>query len=439
MAVYDPQKDPAAVQMPAGYAPIYEMGTDFLFTSAETEILRSLAARVAEAAARPDMKKKADLWTRHNDLKTDTPLVFIDPEYGWNELVPPGTLGCMDPLARTWEMYLRKLIYWADVLKDDRVITGDFDVPFSFQDTGWGISEQKTGEKQGNAYHIEAVLEDFKADFEKLHHPEIIIQREESDAVMELAHAVFDGILRVRRKHAWWWTLGLGWDYVFLRGMENYMCDFLVEPEWTRRLLDFLCEGKLKMLDFLQENHLLTRNTGATYVGSGGFGFTNALPSEEENSCGVKLSEMWGFCDAQETAQMSPAFYGEFLLPLHQKILGRFGLSCYGCCEGYESKWEYVKQLPNLRRVSVSPWAKWETVPENLGKDYIASVKPNPSPLAERAMDEEAVRRDCREAAEKTKGGICEFIMKDNHTLGNNPDNATRWTQIMREEIDRVY
>jgi hypothetical protein len=217
--------------------------------------------------------------------------------------------------------------------------------------------------------------------------------------------------------------------------MENYMCDFLVEPEWTKRLLEFFCEGKLKML----ENHLLARNTGATYVGSGGFGFTNGLPLEKENAGDVKLSEMWGFCDAQETAQMSPAFYGEFLLPLHQKILGRFGLSCYGCCEGYESKWKYIKQLPNLRRVSVSPWARWETVPENLGKNYIASVKPNPSPLAVSAMDEEAVRADCRDAVEKTRGGICEFIMKDNHTLGNNPDNAIGWVRIMREEIDRVY
>jgi hypothetical protein len=54
-------------------------------------------------------------------------------------------------------------------------------------------------------------------------------------------------------------------------------------------------------------------------------------------------------------------------------------------------------------------------------------------------LDEDVVRRDCRRAAEQTKGGICEFIMKDNHTLGNNPKNAPRWVEIMRQEIDRVY
>jgi hypothetical protein len=54
-------------------------------------------------------------------------------------------------------------------------------------------------------------------------------------------------------------------------------------------------------------------------------------------------------------------------------------------------------------------------------------------------LNEEVVRADCRKAVEQTKGGICEFIMKDNHTLGGNPRNAVRWVEIMREEIDRVY
>jgi hypothetical protein len=29
--------------------------------------------------------------------------------------------------------------------------------------------------------------------------------------------------------------------------------------------------------------------------------------------------------------------------------------------------------------------------------------------------------------------------MKDNNTLGRNPRHATRWVEIMREEIDRAY
>ena len=29
--------------------------------------------------------------------------------------------------------------------------------------------------------------------------------------------------------------------------------------------------------------------------------------------------------------------------------------------------------------------------------------------------------------------------MKDNHTLGRTPQNASRWVQIAREEVARVY
>ena len=78
-------------------------------------------------------------------------------------------------------------------------------------------------------------------------------------------------------------------------------------------------------------------------------------------------------------------------------------------------------------------------MPDYLGKDYIASVKLKPTPLAMPDMNEEYVRKKCRRAVEETYGGICEFIMKDNHTIGNNPNNLIRWTQIMREEIERKY
>ena len=66
-------------------------------------------------------------------------------------------------------------------------------------------------------------------------------------------------------------------------------------------------------------------------------------------------------------------------------------------------------------------------------------MKLKPTPLAMPDMNEEYVRKECRRAVEETYGGICEFIMKDNHTIGNNPNNLIRWTQIMREEIERKY
>lgn len=437
MALIEHKKDPATEQTAAGYPEVKAMGTSFHFKEGEIEVLRKLAHQVAEIAERPEMKVKARIWKLHNDLKTDQPLVFIDPENGWNECIPVSILQCEDPLARVWEMAIRKQIYWADVMKDDKVIEPYFDVPYSYSDTGWGVALGKIGGEDGGSYIVKQAIEDYEADFEKIHHPQLIIDWKESDILMELAHVVFDGILQVRRKNTWWWTLGLCWDYVNLRGMEDFMCDFIAEPEWVERMLDLLCEGKLRMLDFLEENGLLAQNTEGTYVGSGGFGFTDQIPQKKDGI--VTTKDMWGFCESQETASVNPDFYGEFILPRHSKILERFALNCYGCCEPFNPRWKYVKRLPNLRRVSVSPWADWSSVPELLGKNYIASVKPSPTPLSMPDMNEETVRKDCRKAVEETKGGICEFIMKDNHTLGKSPRNASRWVEIMREEIARIY
>jgi hypothetical protein len=33
---------------------------------------------------------------------------------------------------------------------------------------------------------------------------------------------------------------------------------------------------------------------------------------------------------------------------------------------------------------------------------------------------------------------VLELIMKDNHTLGGNPQNLVEWVRIFREEIDRA-
>lgn len=438
MSLVLPNKDPATLQTASGYPEIKTMGTSFVFSSEEKEVLRALGKQVAEIAERPDMAEKAKLWTAHNDLKTDTPLVFIDPENGWNEIIKAETLKCTDPLARVWEMALRKQIYWADGMKDDKVVEAVFDVPYSYCDTGWGVELSKIGGEGGGSYIVKQVIEDYEKDFEKLHHPQFVIDVVESARVLELAHVVFDGILTVRRKGTWWWTLGMSIDYIGLRGLEDFMVDLIAEPEWVHRTMNLLCEGKLAMLDYLEQNELLPDNTGATYVGSGGFGFTDELP-KSDNPGKIRTMDMWGFCDSQETVACSPDMYNEFMFPYHNRILQRFGLSCYGCCEGYNTRWKYVKNLPNLRRVSVSPWADWSTVPEYLGKNYIASVKPSPTPLASPVADEANVRADARRVVEQTKGGIVEFIMKDNHTLGGNPRNATRWVEIMREEIDRVY
>lgn len=134
---------------------------------------------------------------------------------------------------------------------------------------------------------------------------------------------------------------------------------------------------------------------------------------------------------------ISEDMFAEFVFPYQLEIAKRFGLNCYGCCEPLNGRWNTVKQIPNLRRVSVSPWADLDLMAEMLGKDYVLSYKPNPSALAMPAVNEADIRAGLRHAREVAGKNNChlEVIMKDNSTLGKDAGRAARWCRIAREEL----
>lgn len=88
----------------------------------DRDVLRTLAGRVGELASRDVEGEKRELWRGLNDLEAARPVVFCDPENGWNEIFPESTFSCEGSLARRWEMVLKKDIFWAEQMKDDKVV-----------------------------------------------------------------------------------------------------------------------------------------------------------------------------------------------------------------------------------------------------------------------------------------------------------------------------
>ncbi|MEI8094571.1 MAG: hypothetical protein WCG80_10180 [Spirochaetales bacterium] len=422
----------------AGTGSSHGTPTDYRIPPSDRVILRALATRVAELASRPEEDRKRKLWTAHNDLKSTEPVVFCDPENGWGEILPSEALICENELARVWEHGLRKEIFWALEMKDDRVIEPWFTVGYHYADSGWGYDLKKIGGEHGGSYVWEIPIQDWETDFERLKFPEITIDEVNTQRTLNLAEEVFSGILPVRLKGQWWWTLGLTWDFINLRGLENFMFDLYDNPDWVHKTLSLLSQGTLRKLDFLESRGLLPLNTEGTYVGSGGFGWTEQLPAPGFDPQQVRTRDMWGFCESQETVGVSAEMFEEFVLPYQLPILERFGLNCYGCCEPLDVRWEAVKKVPRLRRVSTSPWADRPRMAGLLGKDYILSLKPSPAPLAVPHLDEALVRQTIRDDLVATRGCVVEYIMKDNNTLGGNPRNATRWVELVREEMARL-
>jgi len=416
--------------------------SELRFPEEDKKILRELGKQVAEIAARPIMDERIKLWIKHNKLEKTRPLVLCDPENGWNELITDDQVTCKNSIAQHWENYLRKLIFWGNEMNDDFIVEAKFPVPHVYKEKLWGVagskkkgSEKKTKE-DGGSYHIETILEDY-SQIKDITKPSFDIDYKATDIMLEQAKEIFDGYLDVSLNTVWYWSVGLTDEFTFLRGMDKLFYDFYDEPEGVHAVMQLLYEGTMEKLDFLEENNLLSLNNDSSYVGSGGIGYIDTLPAEDFSGK-VRTKDMWALSESQVTIGVSPEMFAEFIFPYQKKIMERFGLTCYGCCEPMDQRIDIVKQVKNLRRVSVSPWANKEIMSDKLKHDYIYSLKPTPAHLAVPNMDEELVRKEIREALRITRDNCVEIIMKDNHTFANNPNNIKNWVRIVREEIESM-
>jgi len=420
------------------------IGVDITISPSDREILRPLAAKVAELAARPIEDEKRDLWYRHNALQATRPLIFCDLENGWGEVFPPSAIQCEGELARQWELVLRKEVFWGAELLDDTVIKPYFNVPYvhnafvAFGTEGdWGLEPRLVGGDWGGtkAYTWEAPVKTYE-DIDKLRIPKIIVDRVATDHLVEVGEETFGDLLPVHVNTRWIPSLGMTRILALLRGLEQIMYDMIDNPNLIHRLMAFLSDAYMAMLDCLEDNHLLNLNNDGTYVGQGGFGWTKELPQPDFEGM-VRLCDIWGNSESQETVGISPEMFAEFVFPYQLRLLERFGLNCYGCCEPLDKRWHVVEKIPRLRRVSVSQWADWADMAEKLGDRYIYSMKPSPTDLAMTTFDEERIRAELRKTLQITRDCRVEVIMKDNHTIGNDPSRAVRWVRIAREEAER--
>ena len=102
----------------------------------------------------------------------------------------------------------------------------------------------------------------------------------------------------------------------------------------------------------MEELNLLSLNDDNIRTLSGGYGYTDKLPGEDFDPEHVRTRNLWG-------------------------------LTYYGCCEPLDGRMDLIRQIPNLRKVSISPWINVDRAVREVGSDYVFSYKPNPVILAE--------------------------------------------------------
>jgi hypothetical protein len=134
---------------------------------------------------------------------------------------------------------------------------------------------------------------------------------------------------------------------------------------------------------------------------------------------------------------VSPKMFKEFEVDYASRYCARFGLVYYGCCDPLDGKIAEVRMIPNVRKISMSPWANQERGAAKIGSDFVFSRKPNPAFVAMERFDPEVVRADLiatRTVCEK-HGCPLEFILKDISTVRHQPQRLSAWARIAMEVV----
>lgn len=402
----------------------------------ERTYLRGLAEEVAELASQPQQTAKREEWYRHNALGQGRPLMLLFPENSWEEILPETAMKVRDPFWKNQEWYLRHLLYRASHFADDFVIERELVVPWIIRRSGWGVQgtiHRSTLDK--GAYKLQAAFVE-PEDIEKLVLPTIWVDEASTlryrDALGELFNDLLPVSLACFNPHA-----NVIGEAAYLRNIEQLMVDMYDRPEWVHRLMNLIATAVVNEADYLESHGYLTLNNCGEYNDSGGIGYSRELPAPDFDGTHVRLKDLWGFGVAQELSLVGPAQHDEFVLQYQLRLLERYGLNAYGCCEPYTRKYDMLAKVPRLRRVSVSPWSDPKLAAENLGERWIFSWKPNPAMLASE-FDPEYIRRYIRETLDVAHDCRLEMILKDTITVAYQPERLDIWARIAREEIEHT-
>ena len=403
----------------------------------DRSILRELGRRKAEIAALPVQDERRGLWTRLNDLDSVRPMVWIF-EVPWHEMNVDDelTLRCEGDSARNLELALRRELYQWDHMPGDMVVRPVIEVAPAVRDTGFGLSENvdiaqtdPASSVVSRRYHIQ--IQD-EQDIDKIQIPDVTLDQEAWDRRHTLLSEVFDGVIPVE-KTGYKLTSVAPWDLlVRLTGVDELLMDMYERPAYVHRLIDRLTRAHLIRLEKYEALNLLAPNNDR-WLG-GGYQFTNELPGPDMDPERVVPADMWGRTMSQIFSAVSPAMHEEFALQYECRYLGRFGLTYYGCCEPLDRKVDILRSnVPNLRKISMSPWIDMDLAARNVGTDYVFSFKPNPAVLAVDRWDPAFVRADMAETLERLEGLHVELIMKDVSTVRYEPQRLWEWAQIASE------
>ena len=408
----------------------------------DADVLRQLASELAEIAALPVHQERAQLWQQLNDLQSARPMVWIN-EICWHEMNVDDqlTLVTQHPWAQDQERELRRTLYQWRHLPGDMIVSDFLTCPLAIHSTDFGIIEDvdvvrtdQTSDIVSRHFNIQ--IRDFD-DLEKIKMPVVSHNEAATEFRFQAMCQVYDGILHVKKMgqtHIWFTP----WDYlVRWWGIQEAMMDLVERPDLVHAAVERMVDAWIVELDQFESMNLLALDANDTRIGSGGYGYTKQLPGDDLDPQYIRPHNMWGCSNAQIFSEVSPQMHWEFAVEHDLRWLQRWGMTYYGCCEPLDRKIELLRRIPNLRKISTSPWCNTQRIVEQIGADYVISRKPSPAILAESDWQPDRARKDLVDFLEQADGCHVELIMKDISTVRYQPQRLWQWAEIAMEVAEQ--
>jgi len=404
----------------------------------DKERLRALAAKRMEYASNAENDRILKMWRALSEGKREAPTVRLLFSNFMDEVVD-NRLVCEDRQARCVERQLVAGLVGRELFMDDTPIAPNFPVSWSTRFTLFGVQpiKKRSVDPKAKGFHIEPVIEDLEADFDKLRGGSFSVDRADTEKNISFAQEIFGDILPVKMTMASL-TGAITNPLVQLMGMENYYFAMYDTPDALHALMDMATKLYEDYYDFLEKEKLLLPTAECSFVAQESFAFNSELPTDKAET----TRDVWGFLESQETTAVSKEMFGEFVFPYQDRLVKRYGLLSYGCCERVDAIWpDYLSRWKNLRKLSVSPFNNENLIGEYLrGSNVVYYSKPraeyvtNPGP-----MDESALRKSFKSVCEAASGCLFEIAQREVGTIFGDYARGRRYVEILRECIDAYW
>ena len=405
----------------------------------DEKILRDLALQYREIANSETNRRNKRLHIAVNDLHMERPVLLMD-EIPWHEFACRElALQCRDPFLREMEQQMRQVIYRQKHFPLDMVVPDALRVTKIIHTTGIGMDIRD--EKAVNGGHGPIIsrrfidqMEDEEC-LELLHNEVITYDQEASEERLHKIENIVGDIIPVRLIGDQWCFDTLWDDVARLHGIENMLIDFIDRPEYMHDIAEKFTQI---FLDKVRQYEELDLFEGRQDLLHGTAAYTDELPAEDHEGDAYRARDVWGRGAAQVLVSASPAVREEFDLPYMARAMAPFGLVYYGCCEPLHGQVETIgRLLPNLRKLTVTPWANYEQMAEEIGTSYVYSAKANPAHLALNKLNEDVIHKEFRRIVGCCEKNNCNFeiVLKDISTVSDHPENLERWAQIAGEYV----